>query len=130
LPLPVKYFCRPEAIQDSQRSTPRLNINVGLRLSQNWATVKAVEGAAYNTFRLAPRVGLTFDIFGDKTKVLKAQYGQFTEATPSSYHDRMNPASAFSDFVGYDWVGGIILRPTDTNAMASPHLGSTDSASG
>ncbi len=89
--------------QDSWQITPRLNINAGVRLSQNWGTVKGVEGTVYQTFRLAPRIGLTFDLFGDKTTVLKAHYGQFTEAMLSSYHDRLNPASAISDFIGYYW---------------------------
>ena len=100
------YYTRLEGFaQDSWQVTPRLNVSVGLRLSQNWGTVKNVDGVVYNTFRLAPRAGFTFDIFGDKTTVLKAHYGQFTEAMLSSYHDRMNPASAISDFVAYYWDG-------------------------
>ena len=98
------YYTRLEGfVQDSWQIAPRININAGVRLSQNWGTVKGVEGVVYNTFRLAPRLGFTLDLFGDKTTVLKGHYGQFTEAMLSSYHDRLNPASAFSDFVGYYW---------------------------
>lgn len=89
--------------QDSWQITPRLNLNVGLRFSQNWGTIKDVDGVVYNTRRLAPRIGFAYDIFGDKTTVLKAHYGQFTEAMLASYHDRLNPASAYSDYVGYYW---------------------------
>jgi hypothetical protein len=100
------YYTRLEGfVQDSWQVTPRLNINAGLRLSQNWGTVKDVDDVVYNTLRLAPRIGLTFDIFGDKTTVFKAHYGQFTEAMLSAYHDRMNPASAVSDYVAYTWDG-------------------------
>jgi len=100
------YYTRLEGfVQDSWQITPRLNVNAGLRLSQNWGTVKDVDGVVYNTFRLAPRIGFTFDVFGDKTTVLKAHYGQFTEAMLSSYHDRMNPAAAVSDWVAYYWDG-------------------------
>jgi hypothetical protein len=100
------YYTRLEGfLQDSWQISPRLNINAGVRLSQNWGTVKDVEGTVYSTFRLAPRVGFTFDLLGDRTTVFKAHYGQYTEAMLSSYHDRLNPSSAFSDYVGYFWNG-------------------------
>jgi hypothetical protein len=72
-------------------------------------TVKGVSGAVYSNFRIAPRVGFTYDILGDKTTILKGHYGQFTEAMLASYHDRLNPASAYSDYVGYYY-----WPPTDT----------------
>jgi len=89
--------------QDSWQITPRLNLNLGLRLSQNWGYVKGVSGAVYDTFRIAPRIGFTYDILGDKTTVLKTHYGQFTEGMFGSYHDRLNPNEAFKDAVGYYW---------------------------
>lgn len=90
-----------EFAQDSWRVSDRLNINFGLRLSQMWGTVKDVSGTVYSNFRIAPRIGFAYDILGDKTTILKAHYGQFTEAMLAAYHDRLNPASAYSDFVGY-----------------------------
>ena len=97
-------YTRFEAFaQDSWQITPRLNINAGVRFSQNWGKVKGVDGVVYNTRRLAPRIGFTFDLFGDKTTVLKGHYGQFTEAMLSVYFDRLNPASAYSDYIGYYW---------------------------
>ncbi len=90
-------------VQDAWQITPRLNINLGLRLSQNWGYVKGVSGAVYDTFRLAPRIGFTYDILGNKSTVLKAHYGQFTEGMFGSYHDRLNPAKNFFDQVGYYW---------------------------
>ncbi len=120
------YYIRVEAFaQDSWQVTPRLNINAGLRFSQNWGTVKGVDGAVYNTSRVAPRIGFAFDLLGDKTTVLKAHYGQFTEAMLSSYHDRLNPSSAFSDYVGYywdtnaeEWVEFFRIVPEDKYKMA------------
>ncbi len=93
-------------VQDSWQITSRLNLNLGVRLSQNWGYVKDVEGAVYNTFRIAPRLGFTYDILGDKTTVFKAHYGQYTEGMFASYHDRMNPSSAFKDAVSYYWDTG------------------------
>ncbi len=87
--------------QDSWQVTKRLNLSLGLRYSQNWGDVKGVDGTVFKTNRLAPRLGFTFDILGDKSTILKAHYGQFTEAMLTVYHDRMNPAANFSNRIGY-----------------------------
>jgi hypothetical protein len=90
-------------LQDSWQVFKRLNISAGVRLSQNWGQVKGVSGNIYNAGRIAPRLGFTFDLLGDKTTVFKAHYGQFTEAMLAYYLDKMNPASAYTDYIGYRW---------------------------
>ncbi len=97
----TRYTRIEEFAQDSWKVTDRLNLNLGVRLSHMRGTVKGVSGAVYTNFRIAPRIGFTYDILGDKTTILKGHFGQFTEAMLSSYHDRLNPASAYSDYVGY-----------------------------
>jgi hypothetical protein len=92
-------------LQDSWQVFKRLNISAGVRLSQNWGQVKGVSGNIYNAGRIAPRLGFTFDLLGDKTTVFKAHYGQFTEAMMTGIYDRMNPASVYSDFVSSYWDG-------------------------
>ena len=87
--------------QDSWQITDRLNINFGLRFSQFWGTVKDVDGVLVNTHRLAPRIGFTYDLLGDKTTVLKAHYGQFTDDLYTGMFDRMNPN--WSDKIFYYW---------------------------
>ncbi len=95
-------YTRLEAfVQDSWQLGKRLNISLGVRYSMNWGDVKGVSGAVYKTNRLAPRVGFTFDILGDKTTILKAHYGHFTEAMLTAYHEKMNPISNFKDYIGY-----------------------------
>lgn len=95
-------YTRIEAFaQDSWQVTKRLNISAGVRFSWYWGQVKGVSGNVYTNNRIAPRIGFTFDVFGDKSTVLKAHYGQFSEAMLSSYHDRMNPPSAYHDYIGY-----------------------------
>ncbi len=89
--------------QDSWQVTKRLNISLGARLSQYWGQVKGVSGPVYKASRITPRLGFTFDILGDKTTILKGHYGQFSEAMLASYHDRMNPNSAYKDKVSYYW---------------------------
>jgi outer membrane receptor protein involved in Fe transport len=99
-------YTRLEAFfQDSWQLTKRLNISLGLRYSQNWGDVKGVSGSVFKTNRLAPRLGFTFDILGDKSTILKAHYGHFTEAMLTAYHDRMNPSANFSDWVSYYFDG-------------------------
>jgi len=100
----TSYTRIEEFAQDSWKVSDRLNINFGLRFSHFRGTVKGVSGAVYSNFRIAPRIGFTYDILGDKTTVFKGHYGQFTEAMLASYHNRLNPASAYSDFVGYFYV--------------------------
>jgi len=97
----TRYTRIEEFAQDSWKVSDRLNLNFGLRLSHLRGTVKGVSGAVYSNFRIAPRIGFTYDILGDKTTILKAHFGQFTEAMLAGYHDRLNPDSAFSDQVGY-----------------------------
>jgi len=90
-------------VQDSWQITKRLNISLGVRLSQYWGQVKYVSGSVYKNTRISPRIGFTFDVLGDKTTIFKAHYGQFAEAMNASYHDQLNPASAFQDKVSYYW---------------------------
>ena len=94
-------------VQDSWQITKRLNVNLGLRLSQYWGQVKYVSGNAYSAARIAPRLGFTFDLLGDKTTILKGHYGQFSEAMSASYCDKMNPAAhARSEKISYYWDYG------------------------
>lgn len=90
-------------VQDSWQVTKRLNISLGVRLSQYWGQVKYVSGNVYSAARIAPRLGFTFDILGDKTTILKGHYGQFSEAMNASYHAQLNPPSAYHDKISYYW---------------------------
>lgn len=101
-------------IQDSWQITKRLNLSLGLRYSQNWGDVKGIDGPVYKTHRLAPRLGFTFDILGDKSTILKAQYGQFTEAMLTAYHDRMNPNEKFGNYIGWYFTPDDEDPATDT----------------
>ena len=94
-------YTRVEAFaQDSWQITPRININAGVRLSQNWGQVKG-EGTVWKSNRIAPRLGFTFDLFGDKSTVFKAHYGQFTEGMFAAYHNRLSPK--WYDYISYYW---------------------------
>ena len=97
-------YIRAEAFaQDSWQITNRLNINLGLRFSNNWGFVKGKDGTVFHSMRLAPRIGFTFDLLGDKSTILKGHYGQFTEAMLTAMIDRLNPASIFNDYNVLQW---------------------------
>ncbi|MFH1946273.1 MAG: TonB-dependent receptor [Acidobacteriota bacterium] len=98
----TKYTRLEGFVQDSWKIGDRLNISIGARLSQLWGGVQT-KGNVYNNFRLAPRVGFTYDLLGDKSTILKAHFGQFTEAMLTAFHDRLNPASAYQDYTGFFW---------------------------
>ncbi len=87
-------------VQDSWQITPRININAGLRFSQNWGQVEG-KGTVWKSSRIAPRIGFTFDLLGDKTTILKAHYGQFTEGMFAAYHERLS--AEWYDYVSYYW---------------------------
>jgi len=116
----TSYFRAETFAQDSWQISPRLNLNVGLRFSNNWGFVKGVSGSVFHTVRLAPRLGFVFDILGDKTTILKAHYGQFTEAMLTAMIDRLNPVSAFSDYLMYSWNGMEFEEMTSARVPA-PH---------
>jgi len=93
--------------QDAWSISDNLTLNFGLRYSMMRGNVKDISEAVYKTSRFSPRLGFAWDIFGDHTTVFKAHYGQYTEAMFSRIHNRLNPSDHFSDFVGYEQVGGV-----------------------
>lgn len=99
----TRYTRLETFVQDSWQIGKRLNLSLGLRYSMNWGDVKGISGTVFKSNRLAPRLGFTFDVLGDKTTVLKAHYGHFSEAMLTVYHDKMNPTANFGDYVGYYW---------------------------
>jgi hypothetical protein len=78
----------------------------------------------WNNF--SPRIGLTFDVFGDGTTALKASYSRYTEYMMLTYISRIHPYSP-KDFVFYwdddDWDGNpeitdtFTLYPRDPRSM-------------
>jgi len=101
-------YTRLEAFaQDSWQVTKRLNINAGLRFSLYWGQVKGISGNVYTNNRISPRIGFTYDLFGDKTTVLKAHYGHFSEAMLTAYPRPDEPPLCLTgNYNGYyyDWT--------------------------
>jgi hypothetical protein len=87
--------------QDSWQVTKRLNLSLGVRYSQNWGKIAELSGTQYSASRIAPRLGFTLDVLGDKTTLLKAHYGEFTDGMYASFLDRLSPT--FSDWILLYW---------------------------
>ena len=87
--------------QDSWQVTNRLNVSIGVRASQLWGATEGKPGTPYKTSRIAPRAGFTFDVLGDKSTVLKAHYGEFTDGVYSYNFDRLSPN--FKDWILLYW---------------------------
>jgi hypothetical protein len=63
--------------QDSWSISDRITINPGLRY--NVFKMGLDGNNVYDTNGLAPRIGITFDVFGDHTTAIKAHYGRYYE---------------------------------------------------
>lgn len=87
--------------QDSWQITKRLNFSLGVRVSQNWGSVPNLPGAPYSKLRVAPRLGFTFDLLGDKSTILKGHYGEFTDGIYAGMIDRLN--TDWSDKITWAW---------------------------
>jgi outer membrane receptor protein involved in Fe transport len=65
--------------QDSWEISDRLKINPGVRINYYRGKLEGVGTIFKPKIAIAPRIGITFDIFGDHTTALKAHYGKYYE---------------------------------------------------
>jgi len=106
--------------QDSWQITNRLNISIGVRASQLWGKMDGISGTVYKSSRIAPRLGFTFDLLGDKTTVLKAHWGEFTDGMYSYNFDRTSPNIADWKLLYWDPDGQSWYEDTDARVVHTP----------
>jgi hypothetical protein len=71
----------------------------------------------------APRIGLSYDVFGDGKTAIKAYYGRFYIQTGSSIPSAMNPVFASSVSVPWNDNGDLFLEPGPSGTFRdSPEL--------
>ena len=94
-------------IQDSWTIGERLTINPGLRIHhvKGWLPRYQDEAMFTPKLGIAPRLGITYDIFGDHSTVLKVHYGRYYHQTRDLMFSPMEPQS---DYEEYTW--GTVLE--------------------
>jgi len=73
-------------VQDNWTITKRLTLNLGARFDNYRYNIPSPgPGEVFNDFTIAPRLGFTFDLFGDRQTVLKGSFGHYYESLYRSY---------------------------------------------
>ncbi len=86
--------------QDSWSVTPRLKINPGVRFNTYRGRLKG-QGTVFSPkTAIAPRIGVTWDVFPDHSTSVKAHYGRMFENIITSYYIKLAP---ISDYIFYNW---------------------------
>jgi outer membrane receptor protein involved in Fe transport len=112
--------------QDSWTVADRLTINPGVRVDISRGKLADVTGTPYSPKpSIAPRIGFTFDVFGDHSTAFKGHWGRYYE---SAYVDTyFKLSSNISDFVGYyydgaDWVEDFRIEGGTSQYTIDPDL--------
>jgi hypothetical protein len=87
--------------QDSWEVNDRLKINAGVRLNYYRGKLEDPMGTIFKPkLTIAPRIGITYDLFGDHTTALKAHYGKYYENIVSAKYTGM---AELPDHNAYLW---------------------------
>ncbi|GAF83872.1 unnamed protein product, partial [marine sediment metagenome] len=79
-------------VQDSWEVSDRLVINPGLRINHWRGRVPGISGAAFAPkMGIAPRIGITYDLFGDNSTAIKAHYGKYYHGLFTQQFFRLDP---------------------------------------
>jgi hypothetical protein len=86
--------------QDSWEVTDRLTINPGIRINLWRGYIPGVSGAVFAPkMGIAPRLGITFDLLGDNSTILKAHYGKYYHGLMVQFFMRLQPQGGFREFI-------------------------------
>jgi hypothetical protein len=87
--------------QDSWKISDRLTINPGIRISSFKGTLPNVPDLTFKPkLAFEPRIGLTWDVFGDHTTAVKAHYGRYIDSIKTALYQAADNANG--DWVMYD----------------------------
>ena len=94
--------------QDSWSIGDRLTINPGVRMDLSWGGVDDLPGDEYKTKpAVAPRIGFTWDLFGDHSTAIKGHWGRYYEG--AYIYTVTSLSTAKSDYKEYYWDGEWVL---------------------
>ncbi len=89
-------------LQDNWKVSDRLTINPGVRFNYYRGSIKDVGTVFKPASSIVPRLGVTFDVFGDYSTALKAHWGHYYESVITSFYSNMAPKP---DYI-IDWWDG------------------------
>ena len=118
--------------QDSWKISDNFVINPGVRLNwykawlshvgilshRGWAGSPVPEEPAFQAMVFVPRLGFTWDIFGDHTTALKAHYGRYASSMKHDYYTEA--ATGVSDWVKYKIMPDGSKMETDRYNYSNP----------
>lgn len=87
--------------QDIWAVNDRLAINPGLRFSMYRGRLANLDQTVYKTQGFAPRIGVSYDLLGDHSTVLKAHYGRYYDGMKAQFYSSADPSN--DDFSIYFW---------------------------
>lgn len=86
--------------QDSWKISDHITINPGIRFSTYRGSLKSTGTTPFKANAWAPRIGFTWDVFGDHTTAVKAHYGRFNDKLSTMMWD--GASTGFNDYVIYE----------------------------
>jgi hypothetical protein len=94
-------------LQDYMAISDRLSINPGVRLGFWKGDVNPLDAESFTAVedvRLAPRLGLVYDVTGDDDLVFKGHYGRYYQSLFALMFDRAEGGNVFQPEQYWDWV--------------------------
>jgi len=121
--MPTKYDEYPTLItgfaQDSWSVMKRLTLNLGLRYDHYFYNIPAPNrGGVYTNWALSPRLGLTYDLLGDRKNILKFHYGVYHETLQANM--MANFETRFPDTSNYTWDGTQYVFSYSSSTYVAP----------
>lgn len=107
-------------VQDSWTIGDRLTINPGLRINHVRGSLPSPVGTVFKPkLGIAPRLGITYDVFGDHSTALKIHYGKYYHGIMGMFYLHFQPQGDFSSSV---WGPVMTMWDEEEFADTGEHL--------
>lgn len=111
---------KSQYIEDHWQINDRWLLNVGLRNDQFTNYNNAHQAFVHNTNQWAPRLGFSWDVFGDSTFKLFGNLGRYYLALPNSVAERAASASTYTfEYFTYSGIDPSTGAPTGLKPLGS-----------